>query len=397
MRKFVVRSPEQGLRLIQHPEIVANWKKALRWRPKHKRAVLLPCAGTKPFFEAPSHKSGYLPAIEGKNVDVWVVSEPLGVVPYDFAGEFPNQAYDFPPRFLRGAAWDALVDRVVEWLEKVAPKYGRVFAALPGHHERLLRAALEIHNPGNVRNATHTQCLTSGACPGGHGRATSKRYRRFLKAVVKNPADTLNLAMTVQKTEAEGPGARFALWVRGCSIRCPGCSNATFFSADPDKIRTIDEVLDEIVRAKEKHPEIEGVTFLGGEPFEQDAPLAELARRVQDELGLSVMAFTGYLFEDLQARGSPLLEHVDILVDGPYVQSLRTTKRRFIGSTNQRLLFLTDRYSPDDPRWSEPNTAEIHLTQDGSVQVVGFPFDSILKAFPGAGEHEGVRRPATDG
>jgi anaerobic ribonucleoside-triphosphate reductase activating protein len=387
MKTFVVRSPEQGLKLIQHPEIVSNWKKALRWRPRNDTAVLLPCAGTKPFFEAPSHKGGYLPALEGKDVDLWVVSEPLGVVPYAFSADFPNANYDFPPRFLRGKAWDAMVERVAEWLEKVAPKYEKVFAALPGHHARLLAEAVESVDPGNLHDVTHGACLEAGACPTGHGRATSSRYKKFLRRKVANPTDVLNLATTVERTEAEGPGVRWVLWTQGCSIRCAGCSNARFFDADPNKLVTVDEVLAEIVRAKTKHPEIEGVSFLGGEPFEQDVPLAELAKAVH-ELGLSVMVYTGYLIEDLRARRSPLLEHVDVLVDGPYVQSLRTTRRRFIGSTNQRLLFLSDRYSPDDARWLEPNTAEIHLSKDGSIQVVGFPFDSVLKAFPGAGEHE---------
>lgn len=185
--RFVVRSVRQGLNLIRHPAIEENFAKALRWRPRNRIAVLVPCAGTKPFPAAPSHSAGYLPALEGKKVDVWVVSEPLGVVPYAWSERWPNDAYDYPPRFLRGEAWDALSERVAEWLEKLAPKYKKVYAALPGHHERLLRSALEIHNPGNVFDAGHGQCLESGACPPGHGRATSKRYRRYLTGVVRNP------------------------------------------------------------------------------------------------------------------------------------------------------------------------------------------------------------------
>lgn len=192
-QRFVVRSPSQGLELIRHPAIVKNFARALRWRPKNKLAVLVPCAGTKPFPEAPSHRDGYLAALNGKAADLWVVSEPLGVVPYEWSETWPNNAYDYPPHFLRASpeAWSELAARVAKWLEKVAPKYRKVFAALPGHHERLLRDALEIHNPGNVRNATHTQCLESGACPSGHGRATSRKYRRYLGAVVKNPDEDL--------------------------------------------------------------------------------------------------------------------------------------------------------------------------------------------------------------
>lgn len=186
-RHFVVRSPEQGLDVINHPAIAGNFAKALRWKPQADTAVLLPCAGTKPFPEAPSH-GGYLDALEGKDVDLWVVSEPLGVVPYQWSRTWPNFAYDFPPKHLRGAAWDAMVERVGRWLDVVAPKYEKVWLALPGHHERLVREALEDHDPGNVRDATHTKCLSSGSCPPGHGRSTSHQYRRFLREAVRNPA-----------------------------------------------------------------------------------------------------------------------------------------------------------------------------------------------------------------
>ncbi len=226
---FVVRSTKQGLNLIRHPAIAKNFAKALRWRPRNELAVLVPCAGTKPFPEAPSHKQGYLAALEGKDADLWVVSEPLGVVPYEWSRDFPNANYDFPPRYLKGEAWDALVERVAEWLEKVALKYERVFVALPGHHERLLRAALELHNPGNLRDATHSQCISSKACPPGHGRATSKKYRRYLGAVVKNP-DAEDI-----RTICAGCGKHIRGRVDAPIISHGACSTACWMRAAEEK------------------------------------------------------------------------------------------------------------------------------------------------------------------
>lgn len=132
--------------------------------------------------------------------------------------------------------------------------------------------------------------------------------------------------------------------------------------------------------AKAKRPALEGVTLLGGEPFEQDVALAALARRVRAD-GLTVMTFTGHMREELEARRSPLLDQTDLLVDGPFVQELRTTKRRFVGSTNQRMFFLTPAYAETDPRFAAPNHAEVRMNAQGEVQVVGFPFDSFLAAF----------------
>jgi anaerobic ribonucleoside-triphosphate reductase activating protein len=190
----------------------------------------------------------------------------------------------------------------------------------------------------------------------------------------------LNLGSWVSRTEAEGPGVRFAAWVQGCSIRCLGCVNPHLFADKPNRLLAPEALLDEVRAARAKDSRLEGVSLLGGEPFEQDVALARFAALVRAE-GLTVMTYTGYLLEDLRARRSPLLDVTDLLVDGPYVAAQRETTRRFIGSRNQRLHFLTDAYRPDDPRFAEPNHAEIRWNAQGEVQVVGFPFDRFLEAF----------------
>ena len=190
----------------------------------------------------------------------------------------------------------------------------------------------------------------------------------------------INLASSIDATEAEGPGLRYALWVQGCAIRCPGCCNPHLFHARPNRLVTVDELLGRILASKARRPALEGITLLGGEPFEQDVPLAALARGAR-RAGLTVMTFTGHLREELEARGSPLVPASDLLVDGPYVEALRTTKRRFVGSTNQRMHFLTDAYRADDPRFAAPNHAELRMNAEGEIQMVGFPFDRILAEF----------------
>jgi anaerobic ribonucleoside-triphosphate reductase activating protein len=72
-----------------------------------------------------------------------------------------------------------------------------------------------------------------------------------------------------------------------------------------------------------------------------------------------------------------LLGEIDILVDGPYVRELPETRRRWIGSSNQRIHFLSDRCRADDPRWLQPNTLEIRLT-NGELTVNGFPARSAV-------------------
>jgi anaerobic ribonucleoside-triphosphate reductase activating protein len=177
----------------------------------------------------------------------------------------------------------------------------------------------------------------------------------------------LDVAEVVPRTEAEGPGWRWALWVQGCPLRCPGCCNPEMLRFGRSARQVAPEALaDEVA-------DVEGVSFLGGEPFAQAEALAVLARLVRAR-GLSVMVFSGFTLAELRERpgAAALLAETDLLVDGRYDRRLRTTARRWIGSENQVLHFLTDRYRPDDLRFREPNHVE--LRWDGrTVTVNGFP------------------------
>jgi len=205
--------------------------------------------------------------------------------------------------------------------------------------------------------------------------------------------ESLRLASMVDATSAEGPGLRFALWTQGCPLACPGCCNPHLWTERGGGSFSVDAVWERVAASRERHRELEGLSLIGGEPFEQDEPLAALSTRARAS-GLTVMAYTGYTIEELRARGSALLQAVDLLVDGRYVEALRTTKRRFIGSTNQRLFFLSDAYREDDPRFREPNHAELRLDHQGELTVVGFPFERVMSEFgPGSRLHKERRVP----
>jgi anaerobic ribonucleoside-triphosphate reductase activating protein len=186
----------------------------------------------------------------------------------------------------------------------------------------------------------------------------------------------LSVGAIVLRTHSEGPGARFALWVQGCRIRCAGCCNPQLFSARGGERVTADAL---VARIRAAAPGLEGVTLLGGEPFDQAAPLAEVASGAR-ALGLSVMTFTGYVLEELRARRDPsvsaLLAATDLLVDGPYDRARPESLRRWAGSTNQRFHFLTDRYAPgiELPRSGEARrSVELEIAPDGTVRAHGWP------------------------
>jgi anaerobic ribonucleoside-triphosphate reductase activating protein len=183
----------------------------------------------------------------------------------------------------------------------------------------------------------------------------------------------VNVALVVPRTEAEGPGARFAVWVQGCSIRCPGCCNPEMFPS-AGGTPTAPEAL---VAGATATPGIEGISILGGEPFDQASPCARFAEGAR-AAGLSVMVYTGYTLAELEARRAQcsgvgeLLQATDLLVDGRYERDKPERTRRWIGSSNQKMHFLSSRYRPDDPRLAGANTAEIRL-EGGVLTMNGWP------------------------
>jgi anaerobic ribonucleoside-triphosphate reductase activating protein len=197
------------------------------------------------------------------------------------------------------------------------------------------------------------------------------------------PDPILSIAQVVPCTEAEGPGKRFALWFQGCPLRCPGCCNPEFLPFKGGEARPLSDILIEIEKALRLG--IEGITLLGGEPFAHAAGAAALAREIRLR-GRSVMVFSGYTLEQIRALPDPaaaeLLANTDILVDGPYVRELPDSQRRWIGSTNQRIHFLTDRYRADDSCWKQKNTIEIRLDATG-LSVNGFPAPTAKELWKG--------------
>lgn len=146
---------------------------------------------------------------------------------------------------------------------------------------------------------------------------------------------------------ANGPGVRVSLFVSGCTHHCKGCFNEVAWDFDYGEPFT-QETIEYILKLM-KPPHIEGLTLLGGEPFEirNQLPIVELLRRVKQEYPeKSIWAFTGYLLdkEILSGKLGPwevtreYLSYLDVLVDGRFVQEKKDLTLRFRGSSNQRLI-----------------------------------------------------------
>jgi anaerobic ribonucleoside-triphosphate reductase activating protein len=204
-------------------------------------------------------------------------------------------------------------------------------------------------------------------------------------SLTSEPAPPLRVARILAGTNAEGPGRRFAIWVQGCTIRCAGCFNPQMWSARGGLDIDSETLLSYIMRSQ-----VEGVTFLGGEPFEQAAAAAELAE-VARASGLSVMTFTGFTLEHLsQTRdvaANRLLDATDLLVDGPYDASRPDLIRPWVRSNNQRFHFLTQRYAYlRDSLHTLPDRIEVRVSRGGEIAVNGWAeVDALETLLDGVG------------
>lgn len=186
----------------------------------------------------------------------------------------------------------------------------------------------------------------------------------------------LNIANRIPYTSVEGPGLRYALWVQGCDIDCPGCCNQELLPFVRRQVMSASAIAGEIELALDVYG-IEGVTFLGGEPTYQAKALAEIAVFCQSR-GLSVMLFTGFSLEKLRHRNLPgvekLLCHTDVVVDGPFLAARPNTTRNWVGSENQKFHYLSNRYEASIETSCIDNPAvEVRVGLDDRLKMNGFP------------------------
>lgn len=146
-------------------------------------------------------------------------------------------------------------------------------------------------------------------------------------------------------SRANGPGWQAVVWTQGCPIGCPLCFNPLTHAADGGRLGDTEEILSWIMSGPQP---IEGVSVSGGEPFQHPEALRDLLERVRGS-GKSTLVFSGYTLEAIRQMPSAAfcLENIDVLIAGPYAAAQHAA-RGLLGSANQKIHFLTSRYSLKD-------------------------------------------------
>ena len=137
------------------------------------------------------------------------------------------------------------------------------------------------------------------------------------------------------ETGADGPGLRNSIYVAGCSHTCPGCHNPGSWNFDAGA-DIADDVLYNKVCSR-------NITITGGDPMYQPEALCSFLKYVKSRnKNCNIWVYTGFVIEELNESQAACLPYIDVLVDGPYVQSLneRTTHihTKWAGSSNQRII-----------------------------------------------------------
>jgi anaerobic ribonucleoside-triphosphate reductase activating protein len=183
----------------------------------------------------------------------------------------------------------------------------------------------------------------------------------------------VNVAETCVGTRALGPGIRSVVWVQGCSLHCPGCIAPNWIPQREARLIAADDLAAELLADRA----VSGLTLSGGEPMLQAAPLAAMVRAARRQRDVTVVCYSGHTLDELRERppapgAADLLEQVDVLIDGPYLEAANDG-RGLRGSSNQVVHHLTDRLTAsDDVFVTQPRTAEIRV-RDRSVLIVGVP------------------------
>ena len=175
----------------------------------------------------------------------------------------------------------------------------------------------------------------------------------------------LNIAHINICTEAEGPYKRMAIWFQGCNILCKECCNPELQEIKVAHIITVKEVVDIAIKSKTDNG-IEGVTFLGGEPTMQEG-LVCLSKALS-MVDLGTILFTGKQYDSLS---EDIRSYMDLIVDGKFEVELIDDERNLVGSKNQKIIYLTDRYKECQDWFTSVRNKKVEMNLSDTLFING--------------------------
>lgn len=138
-----------------------------------------------------------------------------------------------------------------------------------------------------------------------------------------------------------GEGMRTVLWVAGCEHKCKGCQNAYTWDADAGK--PFDEGAKATLFRGLNRTWVDGLTLSGGDPLHPSnrEAITKLAKDFKAEFPKkNIWLYTGYTYEDV--KDLEVMQYIDVVVDGKFVEELADESYKYAGSTNQRVIYIKE-------------------------------------------------------
>ena len=144
----------------------------------------------------------------------------------------------------------------------------------------------------------------------------------------------ISVISIVESTSVDGPGLRTTVYCAGCGHRCKGCHNPQSWDINSGTLTDVTILADRLLSTNED------ITFSGGDPMFQAEAFSELAATIKSKSNKNIWCYTGFRIEQLlkNSKALPLLQNIDVLVDGQFELALRDENLLFRGSSNQRLI-----------------------------------------------------------
>lgn len=190
----------------------------------------------------------------------------------------------------------------------------------------------------------------------------------------------MQIERAIKGVKTLGPGNRMVVWVNGCHRGCPGCVSKRLQKDAPQNEQDINQYFDQF-----EFDDLDGMTISGGEPFDQIGELLKLIQYILEKQIFDILVYTGYTIEELNSKKDKrieyILNHIAVLIDGPYIEALNDDTGNLKGSNNQRVIVLNKQFQQKYDEYCKQARTMQEFDFGKIIVAVGIPTREYINSF----------------